>query len=86
MGDEIMETCVVKKGSVGPYHVSLTKGGKKIESNGGRVTVSSHSKSSATLRIAVLRPEDIGNYTCIASNSYGSDSVTATLIVNGNTK
>ncbi|KAH8029780.1 hypothetical protein HPB51_004785 [Rhipicephalus microplus] len=83
LGDEIVETCVVKKGSVGPYRVALLKDGKLVESS-DRVSISSASKSSVTLRIGSLRPEDVGNYTCTASNQYGSDSVTATLVVNGN--
>ncbi|KAH6921914.1 hypothetical protein HPB50_006459 [Hyalomma asiaticum] len=81
LGDEIVETCVVKKGSVGPYRILLQKDDKPIES-GDRVTVSSASRSSVTLRIGSLMPEDVGNYTCTASNQYGSDSVTATLVVN----
>lgn len=84
LGDEIVESCVVKKGSVGPYRISLLKDGTQIEGS-DRVSVSSASKSSVTLRIGSLKPEDVGNYTCTASNQYGSDSVTATLIVNGNT-
>nr|XP_054924920.1 hemicentin-2-like [Dermacentor andersoni] len=82
LGDEIVESCVVKKGSVGPYRIALLKDGKLIEA-GDRVSVSSASKSSVTLRIGSLKPEDVGNYTCAASNQYGSDSVTATLVVNG---
>ncbi|KAH8029779.1 hypothetical protein HPB51_004784 [Rhipicephalus microplus] len=83
LGDEVMESCVVKKGSSGPYHITLLKDGEEVRSD-HRVTVSSHSKSSATLRIASLRTEDVGNYTCTASNQYGSDSVTAALLVHGN--
>ncbi|KAH7976768.1 hypothetical protein HPB52_019145 [Rhipicephalus sanguineus] len=83
LGDEIVETCVVKKGSVGPYRIALLKDGKLIEGS-DRVSVSSASKSSVLLRIGSLKPEDVGNYTCTASNQYGSDSVTATLVVNGN--
>ncbi|KAH6921912.1 hypothetical protein HPB50_006457 [Hyalomma asiaticum] len=82
LGDEVMENCVVKKGSLGPYRITLLKDGEEIRS-GDRVTVSSLSKSSATLRIASLRPEDVGNYTCTASNPHGSDSVTAPLLVHG---
>ncbi|XP_077496364.1 SPEG neighbor protein-like [Amblyomma americanum] len=82
LGDEVMENCVVKKGSAGPYRITLFKDGKEIRS-GDHVTVSSHSRNSATLLIASLRPEDVGNYTCTASNPHGSDSVTAPLVVNG---
>lgn len=46
--------------------------------------MSALSESSVALRIATLRTEDVGNYTCMAENSVGSDSVTAPLVVHGN--
>ncbi|KAK8785223.1 hypothetical protein V5799_008406 [Amblyomma americanum] len=83
LGDEIIVPCVVRKGTTGPYRIQWRKDGGTLEDS-GRVSVSSaHSKSSATLRIASLRPEDVGNYTCTAANSFGSDSFTAALIVHG---
>lgn len=85
LGDEVIVTCVVKKGSQGPYQITWQKDAKEVTKDaGGRVSVSTPSKSSATLRIASLRAEDVGNYTCTAKNRFGSDSVTASLVVHGN--
>ncbi|KAH7974622.1 hypothetical protein HPB49_017479 [Dermacentor silvarum] len=83
MGDEVIALCVVKKGSTGPYHVSWRKDGAELSPT-GRLSLSALSRSSAALRIESLRPGDIGNYTCTASNAFGSDTVTAPLVVNGN--
>lgn len=83
LGDEIIVPCVVRKATAGPYRIAWHKDGTVLK-DGGRVSVSSaHSKSSATLRISSLRPEDVGNYTCIAENSFGSESFTAPLVVHG---
>ncbi|KAK8785227.1 hypothetical protein V5799_008410 [Amblyomma americanum] len=83
LGDEIIVSCVVGKSAAGPYAIAWSKDGSVLKDS-GRVSVSSaHSRSSATLRIASLRPEDVGNYTCTASNSFGSDSFTAQLVVHG---
>ncbi|KAK8785233.1 hypothetical protein V5799_008416 [Amblyomma americanum] len=84
LGDEILVGCVVKKGSSGPYHISWQKDGRAIESN-DHLSVSGQSKASTALRIAGVRPGDIGNYTCVARNSFGSDSFTAPLTVHGET-
>ncbi|XP_049275764.1 Down syndrome cell adhesion molecule isoform X17 [Rhipicephalus sanguineus] len=82
MGDEVIVLCVVKKGSTGPYHITWHKDGAQLSPTGGRLTLSTLSQSSAALRIGSLRPEDIGNYTCTARNAFGSDTVTAQLVVN----
>lgn len=41
------------------------------------------SDSVSTLTIAKVGAEDLGNYTCRASNAVGSDSYTAVLMVTG---
>ncbi|KAH7974624.1 hypothetical protein HPB49_017481 [Dermacentor silvarum] len=82
LGDEIIVPCVVRKATAGPYRITWQKDGVSLEGSGRRVSVSStSSKSSSTLRIAGLQPEDVGNYTCAASNAFGSDSFTASLVV-----
>ncbi|KAH8029778.1 hypothetical protein HPB51_004783 [Rhipicephalus microplus] len=80
LGDEVLAGCVVKKGSAGLYVISWLKDGSEIESD-ERVSVSDQSKNSAALRISFVRPEDVGNYTCVARSSSGSDSFTAPLVV-----
>ncbi|KAH7974621.1 hypothetical protein HPB49_017478 [Dermacentor silvarum] len=86
LGDEVIVPCVVKKGSAGPFVVEWFKGGEQLKNAAGRVTVSTPSKSSATLHIAGLRAEDVGNYTCVARNGFGSDSATAQLVVHASPK
>ncbi|XP_049514071.1 hemicentin-1 [Dermacentor silvarum] len=83
LGDEIIVSCVVRKGTAGPYTLSWHKDGTALKDSGRVSASSAHSKSSVTLRIAGLQPEDVGNYTCAASNPFGSDSFTAPLVVNG---
>ncbi|KAH7976669.1 hypothetical protein HPB52_017896 [Rhipicephalus sanguineus] len=65
---------------MGLHHMTWLKDGKDLEKN-DRVSVSAHFSGGVTLHIANLRPEDVGNYTCVARNSFGSDSFTAPLIV-----
>ncbi|XP_077545989.1 cell adhesion molecule Dscam1-like isoform X11 [Haemaphysalis longicornis] len=81
LGEEVIVVCLVKKGSGGAYVIAWKKNGEELE-NSDRVSVSAQSQSSATLRIGSLRAEDMGNYTCTAQNSFGSDSFTAPLAMN----
>ncbi|XP_049514070.1 hemicentin-1-like [Dermacentor silvarum] len=83
LGEHILVSCAVKKGATGLHHMTWLKDGKDIE-NSDRVSVLAHFSDGVTLRIANLRPEDVGNYTCVARNSFGSDSFTAPLVVQGN--
>lgn len=48
----------------------------------GQITVF-HAASSSTLTIRQIRPEDIGNYTCTATNAEGSNEVIVPLVVLG---
>ncbi|KAH6921909.1 hypothetical protein HPB50_006454 [Hyalomma asiaticum] len=83
LGDEVIVPCVVRKGTTGPYRIIWYKDGVDLQENTGRVSVSfANTKRSSTLQIASLQPEDVGNYTCSVSNSFGSDSFTAPLLVN----
>lgn len=82
LGDEILVGCVVKRGTLGPYHISWQKDGADVQST-DRVSVTAQSKNSVALRITAVRPEDVSNYTCLATNSIGSDSFTAPLVVHG---
>ncbi|KAL3218030.1 hypothetical protein MRX96_050897 [Rhipicephalus microplus] len=87
LGDEIIVPCVVKKDTAGPYRIAWQKDGVDLRENADRVSVSyPNTKRSSTLSIASLQPEDVGNYTCSASNSFGSDSFTAALVVHDGPK
>lgn len=55
--------------------------------NGRDVTQSKHRVttlgSSSHLSIGKIETEDVGNYTCIVSNSMGSNEVTANIVIEG---
>ncbi|XP_072140442.1 cell adhesion molecule DSCAML1-like [Dermacentor andersoni] len=86
LGEEVIVLCSVKTGSpADSYSITWQKDGRGIVKT-DRVSTSSQTKGSATLLIASLEPEDVGNYTCTASNAFGSDSFTAPLVVNGNAR
>ncbi|XP_077495741.1 cell adhesion molecule Dscam1-like isoform X2 [Amblyomma americanum] len=83
LSEEVIVVCAIKKGSSTgeSYSISWRKDGRPVLQS-ERVSTSAHSKGSSTLVIASLRPEDVGNYTCVARNSVGSDTFTAPLVVN----
>ncbi|XP_049275759.1 Down syndrome cell adhesion molecule isoform X8 [Rhipicephalus sanguineus] len=82
LGEEVIVVCSVKKGSSSDsYSIGWQKDGRTVAET-GRVSTSSQTKGSATLLIASLEPDDVGNYTCTARNAFGSDSFTAQLVVN----
>ncbi|KAK8785221.1 hypothetical protein V5799_008404 [Amblyomma americanum] len=87
LGEEVIVVCAIKKGSSTgeSYSISWRKDGRPVLQS-ERVSTSAHSKGSSTLVIASLRPEDVGNYTCVARNSVGADTFTAPLVVNGNAR
>ncbi|XP_075526207.1 protein CEPU-1-like [Dermacentor variabilis] len=84
LGEEIVATCSVKKGSTGPYTLTWLKGGAPLESS-GHVTVS-FTASASSLSIGGVRVEDVGNYTCKAANAFGSDTLTLPLLIAGSPK
>lgn len=57
------------------------KDGVEFKSN-SQITVS-HTASSSTLTIRRIRPEDVGNYTCTATNADGASEVIVPLVVIG---
>lgn len=81
LGDDTVATCLVKRGSSGPFTMTWHKDGEQVRSS-NRVTVLNKSNSVA-LSIEAVRVEDIGNYTCAASNDFGTDALTLSLVVTG---
>lgn len=75
--------CLVTKGSSGPFKMTWYKDGDEVR-NSDRVTVLVRA-SKAVLNIDAIRVEDIGNYTCTATNRFGADSLTMPLLVTGDT-
>ncbi|KAL3203356.1 hypothetical protein MRX96_041937 [Rhipicephalus microplus] len=74
LGDDTVATCVVKKGSPGPFKMAWRKDGDELK-NTNRVSVVSHVNSIA-LRVEGIQVDDIGNYTCSAANDFGSEALT----------
>ena len=72
--------CSKKSGSK-PINFIWKKNGIKI--NSGDNIIISKTPASSTLLIDPITITSSGNYTCEASNSYGSDGYTAQLLVNG---
>ncbi|XP_076359067.1 cell adhesion molecule DSCAML1-like [Tachypleus tridentatus] len=79
LGSRVQLVCYLKKGNL-PVVFTWKKDGKHLSTN-ERVTISSLDVFTSNLRIQRVIPEDVANYTCTATNSAGSDSFTAALIV-----
>ncbi|XP_074593981.1 cell adhesion molecule Dscam1-like [Brevipalpus obovatus] len=73
-------SCVLQKGSL-PVQFEWLKDGKIIQTS-SKIEVDT-SKKSSDLLLQSLAMSDAGNYTCRASNSFGSDQSTSQLIVEG---
>ena len=65
-----------------PIRFNWSKDGQELSSN--KETEIIQTSVSSTITINEIKSSSSGNYTCEAKNSYGSDSHTAPLIVNGN--
>ncbi|KAH6921921.1 hypothetical protein HPB50_006466 [Hyalomma asiaticum] len=73
--------CAVFEGSE-PLEFAWFKDGSRLGSDAGRnLQVKQLSETASALTIPQVGAEDVGNYTCVASNAAGSDSVTSPLIV-----
>lgn len=76
--DEAICVCAIKKAT----SVTWRKNGIEVKTT-PRISVSPFTGSSSTLTIRRIQPEDVGNYTCVASNALGSTDVTIPLVVRG---
>ncbi|KAK8785231.1 hypothetical protein V5799_008414 [Amblyomma americanum] len=81
LGDDTVAVCLVTKGPPGPFRMAWLKDGKEVQS-GDRVNVVIKA-SKAVLNIDTVRVEDIGNYTCTATNRFGTDALTLPLLATG---
>lgn len=77
LGDILELFCTVKRGDP-PLTFRWLHDGKDITKH--RVTTIG---SSSHLSIGKIETEDVGNYTCIVSNSMGSNEVTAKIVIEG---
>lgn len=81
LGDDTAAVCVAKREAGGSLSVIWQKDGVELKSD-SQITVS-NTASTSTLTIRRIRPEDIGNYTCTATNTDGSSEVIIPLVVIG---
>ncbi|KAH7975126.1 hypothetical protein HPB49_024198 [Dermacentor silvarum] len=80
MPKKVVVHCVVIEGSE-PFKFSWLRDGAKLPSAGSSVQVKQVSEAVSSLTISKAGAEDIGNYTCVATNAAGSDSATSQLLV-----
>ncbi|KAH7958041.1 hypothetical protein HPB51_027978 [Rhipicephalus microplus] len=76
----IVVSCISVRGSP-PLEFSWSKDGLPLAHKDKRVATRLLTDTISTLTVTNVRAEDIGNYTCRASNAGGFDSFTAELIV-----
>ncbi|XP_076363652.1 cell adhesion molecule Dscam1-like isoform X2 [Tachypleus tridentatus] len=81
MGSKVVAVCILREGDP-PVTIVWKKDGQQL-SHGGRLTIEQVNIDISNLKISIISPEDVGNYTCTATNSAGSDSFTAALVVRG---
>ncbi|KAH7976677.1 hypothetical protein HPB52_018022 [Rhipicephalus sanguineus] len=81
LGEEASVACVVTRGSK-PLHIIWTQDGRAV-SNNYRKFVKTALDNFVTLTIRGVAAQDVGNYTCTATNDFGTDSASATLLVEG---
>lgn len=80
MGSEALMTCGLKKGSL-PLSFKWFKNGQIIQSTDS-VSIGTNDFAS-NLVFKSLSMSDAGEYTCTVSNTFGSDSITIKVIVEG---
>ncbi|KAG0436162.1 hypothetical protein HPB47_018104, partial [Ixodes persulcatus] len=81
LGQKASVACVVIGGSE-PFHFEWTHNGKTIVNKASKY-VRENMENIATVTIQKVSAEDVGNYTCTVSNSFGKDSHSASLVVEG---
>lgn len=80
-GESVQLSCSVAKGDK-PMSITWSFYGEELSSHMG-VTTQMFGDTTNFLSIPSVSPSNRGNYTCIAKNSAGSDSLTSQLMVNG---
>ncbi|GFS39582.1 titin [Trichonephila inaurata madagascariensis] len=78
LGDSIEMLCTIKRGSL-PVIFSWLHNGEVISTEKQKKI----NERSSHFSISHIQANDIGNYTCIASNKYGKDSKTASVVIEG---
>ncbi|KAL3203347.1 hypothetical protein MRX96_041929 [Rhipicephalus microplus] len=78
--ETLVVSCIAIRGTQ-PVHFAWLKDGRPVEHGGGRAVAQQLSATLSTLTIPQVTAQDVGNYTCRASNAVGSDSYSAELLV-----
>ncbi|KAH7958038.1 hypothetical protein HPB51_027975 [Rhipicephalus microplus] len=78
--ETLVVSCIAIRGTQ-PVHFAWFKDGRPVDHNGGRTVAQQLSATLSTLTIPQVTAQDVGNYTCRASNAIGSDSYSAELLV-----
>ncbi|KAH6921920.1 hypothetical protein HPB50_006465 [Hyalomma asiaticum] len=81
LGQKTIVTCVAQSGTP-PLDFQWRHNGRAVPDSASRYA-KKLSERVSTMSIERLSAEDLGNYTCIVSNSVGSDTFTAPLVVEG---
>lgn len=79
-GDTASLTCTVHRGDM-PIDITWRHNNKTITNQNGVSVL--NGKKASMLNIDAVSPENAGEYSCVANNSAGSTSYSATLNVNG---
>ncbi|CAN8002018.1 unnamed protein product [Ixodes hexagonus] len=79
LNKKVVVSCVAMEGDE-PLSFAWLKDGRSL-SSGKRVLVAKLTENMASLTILEVTAEDIGNYTCVASNNAGRDSYSSPLIL-----
>lgn len=80
IGDITELSCTVKRGTF-PVNFKWLHSGDEIHSH--HKYKISNSKSTSLLYIGNIQASDIGNFTCIVENSYGTDTKTENVLIEG---
>ncbi|KAK8780165.1 hypothetical protein V5799_018493 [Amblyomma americanum] len=82
LNKKVVVSCVAVEGDA-PLEFTWTKDGTSGHYAAKRYSTSALSSHISTLTILQLTAQDNGNYTCHVSNAAGTDSSTASLLVQG---
>ncbi|KAK8765881.1 hypothetical protein V5799_007339 [Amblyomma americanum] len=79
-GQTVAVTCIVNRGTP-PFSFSWLKDGRPLPTEGHKAVSRMITESVSVLTVPNVSAEDVGNYSCRATNAVGSDSFAAELWV-----
>nr|XP_054925248.1 cell adhesion molecule DSCAML1-like [Dermacentor andersoni] len=82
LGQAIAVTCIASQGAQ-PLHFEWLKDGRPLPVEGRKAISKMVTATVSVLTLLDVGAEDVGNYTCTATNAAGSDGFTAELVVAG---